>query len=281
MRVNVDFLLNLTKASINRTDLKLKEIKMTENLADMIRKDDEPTKENEAGTDLDINNGLADAPVPEAEAEVSTSVVINMELLCDWFEKNHNAFENVNHVKVSIRGIDPKETLIFSVLHPDGGNDATGNPVRKLRIWDNANSFNVPELPAIGMDILNNGFQITYDIGNDILMKCYAVKTGLNIVYYKIIDGIALPYSIEKIKRSQDHFEAKFVTDEQIALMTNKLTMNADMEGFEIQYKQIHKHTDGMVTNKDAIEWIIGKKEQVMDVNHHLQLDNIMIWLLS
>lgn len=260
---------------------------MTENLADMIRGENDPTKseENKEGTDLDINNGLQDAEPPATEQiptpENSTSVAITMELLCDWFEKNHNSFENVNHVKVSIRGIDPKETLIFSVLHPDGGDDGSGNLKRKLRIWDNANSFHVPDLPAISMDILNNGFQIMYDINNDTLMKCYAVKTGLNIVYYKVINGLALPYSMEKIKRAQDHFEAKYISDEQVTHMTEKLKMNADMEGFEIQYKQIHKHTDGIVTTQDAIEWIMTRKEEVMDVNHHLQLDNIMIWLLS
>jgi len=260
---------------------------MTENLADMIRKSDD-LKQKEEGTDLDINNELPPAPSTKestkkegADAPEQIQSIIKMELLCDWFDKHHNVFENINHVKVSIRGIDPKETIIFSVLHPEGGKDEEGSLKRKLRIWDGANTFHVPELNPLAMEIYNNGFQIAYDIGDDTIMKCYAVRTGLNIVYCKVVDGLALPYSREKIKKSDDEFNAIYLSDERLVNLRSKLPINADLEGLQIQYKQVHKHLDGLVTNQDAVQWILERQAEVMDVNHHLQLENIMIWLLS
>ena len=135
---------------------------MTENLTEMVKDDQTtgPVMFEEADLDLPDETEV----VPEEETvEVPPAVeAIGIIPLSVWFEREAEKFDNINQVKVAIRGVNADKTLIMAVkTNEETGEEEEESP-RNLRVFENADAYPVLDLPSSSMEVYNNGFQIQY-----------------------------------------------------------------------------------------------------------------------
>jgi len=167
--------------------------------------------------------------------------------------------------------------LIMAVL--DGQGEVDGHPSRDLQLFKNADVQPVLGIPANDMQIYNNGFRLIYPYEETLAIKCYGVRTGLICVFCNVINQVAMvPYHVSKIKKKDESVE---VVRQPIEQMTEKLSQAADLEALQLLYKQSSKAVEDMTTNQTAVNWLLVRQSEVTDINHHLQIDNVIIDILS
>lgn len=263
-------------------DKKGEEQPMNENLSQMVREN--PTEEvvfSESDLDLPIEEVTAAGPETDATADQQPSTeattTIPVGSLASWFEANSEQLENINQVKVAIRGVDADKTLIMAVKDDDGEQDADGNDKRTLRVFDNADNVTVLNIPPMTMDVYNNGFRIVYHY-NDVFIKTYGVRTGLICTLCTAINGKLIPYTVVRVKKKDEDL---VLPDTQPEITPEKLAEDADLESLQLLYKQSAKAVDDLSTNQSVIDWLVDRQETVTDINHHLQIDNVIIEMLK
>jgi len=247
---------------------------MNENLSQMVK--DAPADDAVvfSATDLDLPTEEEAASVEE-QPQANTIGIVS---LSDWFESNCDRFDNINQVKVAIRGIDASKTLIMAVKNPAGDQDGEGNDIRNLRVFENSDAHPVLNIPGVSMNVYNNGFQIIYGYENNIFIKCYGVRTGLIAVFCNNIGGNLIPYATTRIKKKDSELE---VATRDAAEVSAKLLEAADLESLQLLYKQSAKAVDGFTTNQDVVTWLLERQSEVTDINHHLQIDGVLIDILA
>jgi len=240
-------------------------------LSDMI-KDETPPVFQEGNLDLPTQAAPVETPeeVPEQGPPSISIAPLNT-----WFESNSDSFDNISQVKVAIRGVDPTKTLIMAVL--DGQGEVDGNPSRDLQLFKNADTQPVLELPATDMQIYNNGFKIVYTY-DDLIVKCYGVRTGLICVFCNIINDFPVPYQVVKVKKKDNNVE---VARRPVEEMTAKMPLPADLETLQLLYKQSSKAIEDLSTIESVVGWLSEKQSEISDINHLLQIDNVIISILS
>jgi hypothetical protein len=248
---------------------------MDTNLSDMI-KDDQPPVFETSNLDLPTESAPTETTIDAPVEETPQAEVIGLAPLNAWFEDNSAAFENISQVKVAIRGIDPAKTLIMAVL--DGQGEVDGNPSRDLQVFKNADTQPVLAMPALSMQIFNNGFKLIYQYTDEIFIKCYGVKTGLICVFCNMINGHMIPYQVVKAKKKDTEVLVPRCSAEEVIA---KLPAAADLEALQILYKQSSKAVDELNTMTSVVIWLLNKQEEVMDINHLLQIDNVIINMLA
>jgi len=248
---------------------------MNENLSEMVKDQTEPAPVVFSETDLDLPDN---AEEEETGAPVEERLLIGITPFSAWFEANATQFTNINRVQVAIRGVNPDETLIMAVNDGSGEEDEEGNPKRNLRVFENADTHPVLDLPASEMQVYNNGFKILYPYNDGISIKCYGVRTGLIAVFCNNINGSLIPYAVTRIKRKDDEIE---VVTRDSAEVVEKLGGTLDGETLQLRYKQVAKAIDELTTNQDGINWLLERQAEIKDINHHLQIDNIIIDTLA
>lgn len=242
---------------------------MSENLAQMVKEN----KMNFSTAELDTPNSDI---VVEAEAvEVVEKHTIEISSLSDWFTNNVETFPNLRKPTVSISGVDPNEQLIVVLVDKD---TVSGNEKNKLTVFDNATEIPVLNIPPLDMQIFNNNsFRIIYDIGEGIFIKTYNLKKTMASVFCYDVDDLLIPYAIQKCKKSDSEIDMIYGNQQSAR---EKLSLNLDVENFHLKYKQSAKVTD-LTTNLDAVKWLIERQGSIEDVNHHLQIDTVIIDMLS
>lgn len=253
---------------------------MNENLSELVQQEqEEPPVFSE--TDLDLPEDETEAkPVEEEEAvaEEPQAEAIGITTLGDWFEPNLPNFDNINQVKVSIRGVDPEATLIMAIKDGSGEADDTGEAKRVLRTFDNANIQPVLDLKGVDMQVYNNGFRVICEYQDNIYIKCYGVRNGMIAVFCNNINGMLVPYNVTKVKKNDDFVN---VTRRNAAEVAVKLAEQANLEDLQLRYKQSSKAVDDITTNQDAVGWMLSRQDEIYDINHHLQIDNVIIETLE
>jgi len=244
---------------------------MNENLSQMVK--DTTPKEDEI---IFSENNLV-LPIEEEPEVVAERNVINIISLFEWFNLNSEKFDNINQVKVSIRGVDPSKTLIMAVKDGSGKKDEEENDKRDLRVFENADTHPVLNLEGLDMQIYNNGFKILYEY-NGIFIKCYGIRTGLIATFCNKIEGVLVPYTITRVKKKDIDLEIPSI---DIELIKQKLQQNADIEALQLLYRQSVKALDQFTTNESVVSWLYSKQNEVTDINHHLQIDNVIIDILK
>lgn len=247
---------------------------MSENLSRMVK--DAPTEDQVMFSENDLD--IPEDEVTEATPEEPQVQTIGITQLTPWFEQNCDRFDNINQVKVAIRGVDPAKTLIMAVKDETGDQDPEGHDSRKLRVFENADVHPVLNLEGSSMNVYNNGFRIINEYANGIFIKSYGVRTGLICVFCNNIDGKLVPYATTRVKKKDTEVE---VLTHNPADVTAKLLLNADLEALQLLYKQSAKAVDDMTTNNDVVEWLLARQEEVTDINHHLQIDGVIIDILA
>lgn len=198
---------------------------------------------------------------------------INIVSLNEWFDQNISNFSNIKKPTVSIQGVDQNNQLIITVAQPEERNLEK----RKLIVFDDINLIPVLNIPAFDMQIFNNGFRILYDLNNGLFIKSYSVRNTLISVFCNDVDDKLIPYHIIKCKKRDD-----FITITEaptVEFTIEKLKEQLDIESLILQYRQSSK-VEGLTTKQNAIYWLIEKQGLIYDINHHLQIDNVIINLL-
>jgi hypothetical protein len=252
---------------------------MNENLSELVQTEEaDPIVFSESDLDLPetpADETEAEAPTVDATPEVEA---IPITILAPWFEENSANFDNVNQVKVSIRGVDPTSNLIMAIKDGSGEQDENQEDKRVLKVFDNADTQPILALKGIEMDIYNNGFRAICEYEDNIYIKCYGVRTGLIVVFCNNIDGIMIPYNVSKVTRTD---EVVPVVRRTAAEVEVKLAEAANLEDLQLRYKQSSKAIDDITTNKDAVYWLLSRQTEIYDINHHLQIDNVIIETLE
>ena len=258
---------------------------MTENLADMLKAgtDSDPLVFPE--NDLDIpeeTEGVEPASAEDSgtRAEEQTQGVPSIPIISlgDWFEANGAFFVNsIKKVGLQVTGVDPKEDLVLTVPHESGEILEDKTPKRRLVKIDDANILPVLNLAGIDMQVYANGFRIINQYSDDIAMKCYGVKTGLIVVFCKVVEGQLVPYAKTKVKKK--------ATDVEIPTLeidyATKVGQPLDKETLVLLYKQASGDIDNLNSNLDAIKYLTIKQNDIRDINHHIQIDTALIELMK
>ncbi len=249
---------------------------MTENLSEMVKDQEATDPVAFDPTDLDLPPE-EEAATEETEVAPAANVIPIMPL-STWFEREADKFDNINQVKVAIRGVDEDKTLIMAVKTGEEAAEGDEDP-RNLRVYENADVYPVLDLPATSMEVYNNGFQIQYAYGDEILIKCYGVRTSLIVTFCQMISGAPIPYSVLRIKKKDEEVEIPAAPDSNA--VADKINGPLDGEALQLRYKQISKDIGDMNTTLDALHWLLTKQSTITDINHHLQIDNVIIDTLA
>ena len=243
---------------------------MNENLTQMVK--DTTPKE-----DIIFSESNLDLPATEDTEAIEEINIVNIISLFEWFNLNSDRFDNINQVKVSIRGVNPSKTLIMAVKDGTGEKDEEGNDQRDLRVFENSDTHPVLNLPGLDMQIYNNGFRILHEY-NGVFIKCYGIRTGLIVTFCNEIEGRLIPFSIVRVKKKDTDLE---IPANAIEAVSAKLLQNADTEALQLLYRQSTKVIDQFTTNRSVVDWLTTKQNEVTDINHHLQIDNVIIDILK
>lgn len=250
---------------------------MNDNLASMIDESDQQSSGVSTETDLNVDN---QSEIDSTQDTPSSSTFdIGVIPFPDWFEQNHSNFSEIGHVRVSISDVDPRQDLIFKIPDPKGGQFEDGRPKKRLRLFEDADEILSLNIPGQEMVVFkNNSFWILYDIGSGRFIRSYGVKTGLINVFCISINNMLIPYAKAKMKKKDEGID---IIDPNLSRIQSKLTEHADAESLQIQYKQITKSIAEISTVGSAVNWFIAKSKEVHDVNHLLQIDDVLINLVN
>jgi hypothetical protein len=243
---------------------------MQPNLSDMVKNTPAETPIVFSEDDLDTQK----APVEEPQAEQQDTSIINIVRLNQWFDANVANFPNIRKPTVTITGVDPNEQLLLTVPSPT---EEDQNKKRMI-VLDDAHIIPVLDQPAMDMQIYkNHTFRIVYDLGNGIFIKSYGVRTGLVSVFCNDINDQLIPYGIVRAKKKDETIE---IITRDASEVIQKLSEALDFEALQLRYKQSSK-AEGLETNQDAVTWLLERQEPIQDINHHLQIDNVIIDTLT
>jgi hypothetical protein len=188
-----------------------------------------------------------------------------------WFNKHCNKFSDVRVVKASISGIDSLDNIIITI--PTSEKDSSGETKRKIKIFENAKQMKVLDADPISFHVYNNGYMIIYRISDYIVAKGYGVKTGMFLTICGQVDNLYVPFKMMKLTK-KDTVAKIPITN---SITSDRLNSDVDIESLQILYSQITKYSNQIKTKKDMLSWFATKQVEVEDVNHHLQIDEVLL----
>ena len=104
-------------------------------------------------------------------------------------------------------------------------------------------------------------------------MKSYGVRKGLITIACYDYNDMLIPIDASRVRKNDTEI-VRPVIDPTIS--RQKLTEALDSESLQLRYKQSAK-AEGLTTNLDAVKWLIERQTDIEDINHHLQIDNVII----
>ena len=93
------------------------------------------------------------------------------------------------------------------------------------------------------------------------------------------INNQLIPYHRSKLRKKDTRIE--IIEPNQNYISNNINNVPLDLEALQIQYKQVQKELDQITDKQSAITWLLSKQDNIRDINHLLQIDDILIWLIS
>ena len=253
-------------------------------LASLIQEHTEGTQNTEEQLSAEVSTNGVEAsgtvtttePTPEAQPEVVMDITTTN--LNVWWEANQNSFpaSMITSPRMNVQACDPAENRAFTIPHPEGG-EYGGFPKRLIVMWEDADETSVLNLPATQMDVFKNGLKIVHQF-QGINIRSYCVKTGLTNVFTVDVAGVFIPYHVAKMKKSAAGIN--FVAPPSIEVIQEKLLTSIDTEATILQYPQIAKAIAELPTVQSAITWFINRQVGIRDVNHLMQIDKVMSWLI-
>jgi hypothetical protein len=242
-------------------------VRMQENLQDMIKNlNADPTVVKET---LKATSDPTESKEPIKESEGEEIKLINF---YDWFESHNKTITNISRVKADVTKIEAKDNMIFKI--PKAGKVAGE---MELVSFYNPSTRPILNLPPVYLKIYKNDtFEVLHVFNDEIFIKSYGVKTGLIIVYCANVDGKVVPFERNKVKKNVAAITLKNyegISDEIKA----KLSDAVDSEAIQLLYKQATKVKDVFTTKENTLNWFLKKREEVIDINHLLKIDSVLI----
>lgn len=188
-----------------------------------------------------------------------------------WFNKHCIKFSDVRIVKASISGVDSLDNIIITV--PTIEKDSSGDIKRKIKIFENAKQMRVLDADPISFHVYNNGYMIVYRISDYIVTKGYGVKTGMFLTVCAQYKELFIPFKMLKLTKKDLIVKIPIIS----SLDEDKLNAPVDIESLQILYSQVIKYSNQIKTKKDMLSWFAKKQIEVEDVNHHLQIDEVIL----
>lgn len=265
---------------------------MNDNLTNMVQSE-EPSPEIFSEADLDLptedtegvteeekttHSAVAD-PTDEVQEPDSGEITVETSYLSDWFEQYGNIFEpDIKQLKTKIRGLDPRSDIIVVLPHESNEKLEDGTLKKKVELFKRADEQKVIDLPAISMNVYNNGFRIIYQYSGNVFLKAYGIKTGLIVTFCNKISDQLLPYEQTKLGKNDDTLVIKFKDENEVI---TSLSTELDKESLQLLYKQTTKVLDDFISKQSVVDWLIKRQESITDINHHLQIDSVITTILS
>ena len=240
---------------------------MQDNLAEMVK------TLNTSPAVPAVNDTQTDTKVVDKvdDPDTSSGSEIALTNFYDWYEANAEAIQNVARVKADVKNIDAKDSIIFKIAKGKNGEEM------ELISFYNPSTRPIINLPPVYMKIFKNDtFEVLHQLTNEIFIKSYGVKTGLIIVYCANVDGKVVPY--ERIKVKKNVTSIKLAGHEGISKeIKDKLQEEVDVEAIQLLYKQAIKVKDEFTTKEKTLDWFLKKQLEVVDINHLLKIDQVLI----
>jgi len=263
---------------------------MNENLTDMVQSEeitpevfseadlDLPTEDTEGATEEEEITHSATAD-PTDEVQESDEITVETSYLSDWFEQYGSIFEpDIKQLKTKIRGLDPRSDIIVVLPHESNEQLEDGTLKKKVELFKRADEQKVIDLPAISMNVYNNGFRIIYQYSENVFFKAYGIKAGLIVAFCNKINDQLLPYEQTKLGKDDDALVVNFKDENEVIA---SLATELDKEALQLLYKQTTKVIDDFTSKQSVIDWLIKRQETITDINHHLQIDSVLTTILS
>jgi hypothetical protein len=132
----------------------------------------------------------------------------------------------------------------------------------------------VLDLAPIKMDIYNNGFRVIHQYNDTVFIKAYVVKAGIICTLCVELNGKLIPYNILKLKRKDSELA---IPSDVYTVSNEKLQSPAQKENIQLLYKQSIKSLDKFTTTLSVVDWLLDRQKDISDINHHLQIDDVII----
>ena len=252
-----------------------------ENLNEMVKNLNNP-ETNEAETSnimdptvikdpTDVSSLEETKIIEEPEKSIDDTIEIGLINFYDWFEANENLIQNVSRVKAEVTNITAKDSMIFKIKKFKKEDDM------ELVSFYNPAIRPILNLPPIYLKVFKNDtFEALHQCTEEILIKSYGIKTGLIVVYCVNVDGKIIPFEKTKVKKNIQSIKVSGYTGMRENIKS-KLSETMDKEIVQLLYKQEIKSKDELVTKENTIDWFLKKSIDVIDINHLLKIDNVLI----
>jgi hypothetical protein len=223
-----------------------------------------------------IEEKVEDPPIQQTFVEtqeekqvVSQSVSVDVVPLTSWLPPNVSKFENIKMVTISVRDVKPDIDLVLAV------SDLETPSSKRLKIIEGANTQFVLNLPGVAMSVFNSGFYILFSHPQhqNMFIKGYSLRNNLIAVLCLAHSGMLLPYQMFKVKKKSTTVTLMLPPEESII---QKLDAPLDRRIFELRYRQSEK-AKALPKVKDAVEWMLARAVEMMDINHLIQIDNVLM----
>jgi hypothetical protein len=114
-------------------------------------------------------------------------------------------------------------------------------------------------------------------MGDGIYLKSYGVRKGLITIACYDHDDMLIPLDVARVRKNDTELVRPVI---DATTSRANLAEALDIESLQLRYKQSSKAED-MTTNLDAVKWLIERQGDIEDINHHLQIDNVIIDTLA
>ena len=253
---------------------------MMENLAEMAQTTEpiNPTTLNVLDKPAEETQQESAAPTPVTEPEEPVETLPERAVpilnLPEWFTKYSDNVE-VKPVKIVIKGVNPDNILIVS--YPTGVTLEDGSDEKDVELFKRANRIPALDLPASVVNVYSSSFRMVHDYGDGVWVKTYGLKTNLIMAFCVNVNDVLIPFSIEKVKRKNKIVVIPTYTN--LDALAQKLGEPCNLEALELRYKQSKGIT--AATNLDVVTWLFDKQKEIADINHHLQVDSVIMSTLA
>jgi len=223
---------------------------------------------NQEATDLPETSGDDQAP----ETETVPDNLINM---TSWVRQYMDAIPgDIKILSVKVKDVDPDEDIMLVMPHPDGTILEDGSHKRKFRQFENSNKIPMINLPGEAAAFFSNtAFMVVHATEReDVKIKFYGISSR-QAVFCQVVGDLLIPYAIKKIKKNDKNIEMIAPPDGIAEL----LAAPANKENLLIRYKQIEKSLGDIETTEDAMKFFAAKSASIVDINHLLHIDNVII----
>lgn len=225
------------------------------------------------------NSSVQESSLSVETVETSSTIVkenkdvvkIPLTNFYDWYEKHSKSILNLCRVTTNVSNVNSKDSIIFKVQKVGKSEEM------ELVSFYNPSLRPILDLPPVWLKIFKNDtFESLHQYNEEIYIKSYGVKAGLIIVFCAVVDGKLIPYEKNKVKKNSDTVD--LVGNTGISnLIKEKMKLPLDFEAVQLLYTQAIKSKDELTSKQNLVEWFDKKEKEILDINHLLKIDNVLI----